>query len=82
MRPDFELLRYLFRLRIIGEEEWKAAVQLGVGPGSPGAGSRGEQSVRRRVGSADEPFWGVFSVRRQRERERDRRGEEGGVRLG
>lgn len=72
MRPDFELLRYLFRLRIIGEEEWKAAVQLGVGPGSPGAGSRGEQSVRRRVGSADEPFWGMFSARRQRERERER----------
>lgn len=72
LRPDFELLRYLFRLRIIGEEQWKAAVQLGVVPGSPGAASRGEQSIRRRVGSADEPFWGVFSPRREREREGER----------
>lgn len=50
-------------------------MQLGVVPGSPGAASRGEQSVRRRVGSADEPFWGVFSPRRERERERE--GERG-----
>lgn len=66
---DFELLRYLYTLRLITEEQWKAAVQLGVVPGSP-ADRRGEQSVRDRVGRADEPFWGLFSERRERQRAR------------
>lgn len=87
-RTDFELLRYLYTLRLITEDQWKAAVQLGVVPGSP-TDQRGEQSVRQRVGSADEPFWGVFSPRRERgrmdreridrERERNRPGPVGRV---
>lgn len=72
-RPDLELLRYLFRLRIIGEEQLKA-VQLGVRPGSAAYG-RGQEGVRVRVGREEEPFWGVYSRRRER---RGREGREGG----
>ena len=68
-RTDFELLRYLYTLRLITEDQWKAAVQLGVVPGSP-SDRRGEQSVRQTVGRADEPFWGLFSPRRERRRQR------------
>lgn len=72
-RPDLELLRYLFRLRIIGEEQLKV-VQLGFRPGSAAYG-RGQEGVRVRVGREEEPFWGVYSRRRER---RGREGREGG----
>ncbi|EYE97641.1 uncharacterized protein EURHEDRAFT_495298 [Aspergillus ruber CBS 135680] len=70
-RPDFELLRYLFRLRIISEEQFKL-VQVVPGAGSPGY-QRGMEPARARVGSAEEPFCAAYSRRRERRMTEERR---------
>jgi hypothetical protein len=62
-RPDFELMHYLYRMRIIGVEEFKV-LQLPPAPTSPAYHSS-QDSVRRSIGSADEPFWAPYSRRRE-----------------
>lgn len=73
-RPDFELMRYLFRMRIISVDEFKV-LQLSPARTSPAYHSS-QESVRRSVGSSDEPFWVEYSRRRE-EREMGEAGEVG-----
>lgn len=83
-RPDFELLRYLYNRRIIGEEQLKA-VQLGPGPGSGsgperrrGSENAGYHHHHRSIdrSETEEPYWGSFNWRRERRAERGGRERE------
>ncbi|OJJ47082.1 hypothetical protein ASPZODRAFT_132019 [Penicilliopsis zonata CBS 506.65] len=69
-RPDFELMQYLYRLKIISDDQFKA-MQLPPAPSSP-AYHRSQDSVRASIGSADEPYCAPYSRRRE-ERMRGRR---------
>lgn len=71
-RPDFELMQYLFRLRIISVEQFKA-MQLLPPPSSP-AYHTSQESVRRNIGSSDEPYCAPYSRRREARMRGQRRG--------
>ncbi|CAL5869761.1 uncharacterized protein PFLUO_LOCUS3991 [Penicillium psychrofluorescens] len=62
-RPDFELMGYLYRLRLISDAQFKA-MQLPPAPSSP-AYHRSLDGVRRSIGSADEPYCAPYSRRRE-----------------
>ncbi|KAJ5753490.1 uncharacterized protein N7511_007643 [Penicillium nucicola] len=62
-RPDFELMRYLYGLRIITDAQFKA-MQLPPAPSSP-AYHRSQDGVRASIGSADEPYCAPYSKRRE-----------------
>lgn len=62
-RPDFELMRYLFRLRIISVEQFKV-LQLSPAPSNP-AYHASQDAVRASIGSSDEPFCTPYSRRRE-----------------
>jgi hypothetical protein len=62
-RPDFELMGYLYRLRVISDAQFKA-MQLPPAPSSP-AYHRSLDGVRRSLGSADEPYCAPYSGRRE-----------------
>ena len=68
-QPDFELMRYLYRLRIINDEQFKK-IQL-LPPPSSTADHRSGDSVGTSIGSSDEPYCASYSRRRER-RLRDR----------
>lgn len=65
-RPDFELMRYLYRLRIISDAQFKA-MQLSPAPSSP-AYHRSQDPVRASIGSSDEPYCAPYSRRREERR--------------
>ncbi|KAJ5172758.1 hypothetical protein N7492_005351 [Penicillium capsulatum] len=62
-RPDFELMRYLYGLRIISDAQFKA-MQLAPAPSSP-AYHRSQDGVRASIGSSDEPYCAPYSRRRE-----------------
>lgn len=70
-RPDFELMRYLYGVRVITDAQFKA-MQLPPAPSSP-AYHRSQDGVRASIGSADEPYCAPYSKRRE-ERMRQQRG--------
>ncbi|RJE17588.1 hypothetical protein PHISCL_10074 [Aspergillus sclerotialis] len=72
-RPDFELMRYLFRLRIISVDQFKV-LQLSPAPSNP-AYHASQDAVRASIGSSDEPFCTPYS----RRREQRLRGVRGGI---
>lgn len=72
-RPDFELMRYLFRLRIISVDQFKV-LQLSPAPSNP-AYHASQDAVRASIGSSDEPFCTPYS----RRREERLRGMSGGI---
>lgn len=71
-RPDFELMQYLYRWKIISDEQFKA-IQLPPPPSSP-AYHRSQDSVRASIGSSDEPYCAVYSRRREQRVRGQRRG--------
>ncbi|KAE8349506.1 hypothetical protein BDV28DRAFT_59390 [Aspergillus coremiiformis] len=62
-RPDFELMQYLYRLRIISVDQFKV-MQLPPPPSSP-AYHRSQEPVRANIGSSDEPYCAPYSRRRE-----------------
>lgn len=62
-RPDFELMRHLYGMRIITDAQFKA-MQLPPAPSSP-AYHRSQDGVRASIGSADEPYCAPYSKRRE-----------------
>ncbi|KAK9847767.1 hypothetical protein MYU51_018283 [Penicillium brevicompactum] len=70
-RPDFELMRYLYGMRVITDAQFKA-MQLPPAPSSP-AYHRAQDGVRASIGSADEPYCAPYSKRRE-QRMRQQRG--------
>ncbi|KAJ5666755.1 hypothetical protein N7462_011164 [Penicillium macrosclerotiorum] len=62
-RPDFELMRYLYALRLITDAQFKA-MQLAPAPSSP-AYHRSQDGVRASIGSSDEPYCAPYSRRRE-----------------
>lgn len=70
-RPDFELMRYLYGMRMITDAQFKA-MQLPPAPSSP-AYHRSQDGVRASIGSADEPYCAPYSKRRE-ERMRQQKG--------
>ncbi|KAL5051571.1 hypothetical protein BDW71DRAFT_202734 [Aspergillus fruticulosus] len=71
-RPDFELMRYLYNLRVISVDQFKA-MQLAPQPSSP-AYHRRQDTVRASVGSSDEPYCVPYSRRREDRMRGQRRG--------
>lgn len=71
-RPDFDLMRYLYRLRIISDAQFKA-MQLSPAPSSP-AYHRSQDAVRASIGSSDEPYCAPYSRRREERRRSQQRG--------
>ncbi|KAJ5780225.1 hypothetical protein N7457_005385 [Penicillium paradoxum] len=71
-RPDFELMRYLYGMRIITDAQFKAT-QLPPAPSSP-AYHRSQDGVRASIGSADEPYCAPYSKRREERMRGQRRG--------
>ncbi|KAL4933565.1 uncharacterized protein BDV17DRAFT_252269 [Aspergillus undulatus] len=71
-RPDFELMRYLYNLRVISVDQFKA-MQLSPQPSSP-AYHRRQDPVRASVGSSDEPYCVPYSRRREDRMRGQRRG--------
>lgn len=71
-RPDFELMQYLYRLRIISDAQFKA-IQLPPPPSSP-AYHQSQDPVRESIGSADEPYCAPYSRRRERRLRGQRQG--------
>ncbi|KAE8144880.1 hypothetical protein BDV25DRAFT_165872 [Aspergillus avenaceus] len=71
-RPDFELMQYLYRLRIISVEQFKV-MQLPPPPSSP-AYHRSQEPVRANIGSSDEPYCAPYSRRREQRMRGQRRG--------
>ncbi|BDD59263.1 hypothetical protein MAP00_004484 [Monascus purpureus] len=63
-RPDFELMQYLYRLRIISDAQFKT-IQLAPSSSSP-AYHRSQDSVRESIGSTDEPYYAPYSRRREK----------------
>lgn len=62
-RADFELMRYLYGLRIITDAQFKA-MQLAPAPSSP-AYHPSQDGVRASIGSSDEPYCAPYSRRRE-----------------
>jgi hypothetical protein len=71
-RPDFELMRYLYGMRIITDAQFKA-MQLPPAPSSP-AYHRSQDGVRASIGSADEPYCAPYSKRREERMRGQQRG--------
>ncbi|KAL4876045.1 hypothetical protein BJY04DRAFT_200485 [Aspergillus karnatakaensis] len=71
-RPDFELMRYLYNLRVISVDQFKV-LQLAPPPTSP-AYHRRQEPVRASVGSSDEPYCVPYSRRREDRMRGQRRG--------
>lgn len=71
-RADFELMRYLYGLRIITDAQFKA-MQLAPAPSSP-AYHRSQDGVRASIGSSDEPYCAPYSRRREDRRRSQQRG--------
>ncbi|KAL4867666.1 hypothetical protein BDV12DRAFT_170860 [Aspergillus spectabilis] len=71
-RPDFELMRYLYNLRVISVDQFKV-MQLAPQPSSP-AYHRRQEPVRASVGSSDEPYCVPYSRRREDRMRGQRRG--------
>ncbi|KAL5340696.1 hypothetical protein BJX70DRAFT_396400 [Aspergillus crustosus] len=71
-RPDFELMRYLYNLRVISVDQFKV-LQLAPPPSSP-AYHRRQVPVRASVGSSDEPYCVPYSRRREDRMRGQRRG--------
>ena len=71
-RPDFELMQYLYALRIISVDQFKC-LQLPPPPESP-AYHRSLETVRANIGSANEPFCAPYSRRREQRMRGQRRG--------
>ncbi|KAL5363483.1 hypothetical protein BJX96DRAFT_155793 [Aspergillus floccosus] len=71
-RPDFALMQYLFRLRIISVDQFKG-MQMAPPPSSP-AYHRSQEPLRRNIGSSDEPYCAPYSRRREERMRGQRRG--------
>lgn len=71
-RPDFELMQYLYRLRIISVDQFKV-MQMPPPPSSP-AYHRAQEPVRASIGSSDEPYCAPYSRRREERMRGQRRG--------
>lgn len=71
-RPDFELMRYLYNLRVISVDQFKV-MQLAPPPSNPGYHRR-QEPVRASVGSSDEPYCVPYSRRREDRMRGQRRG--------
>jgi hypothetical protein len=71
-RPDFELMQYLYRLRIISDDQFKV-MQLPPPPTSP-AYHRSQETVRANIGSSDEPYCAPYSRRREQRMRGQHRG--------
>ncbi|GFF26529.1 conserved hypothetical protein [Aspergillus udagawae] len=71
-RPDFELMQYLYRLRIISVDQFKV-MQLPPPPTSP-AYHRSQETVRANIGSSDEPYCAPYSRRREQRMRGQHRG--------
>ncbi|KAL4783069.1 hypothetical protein BJX76DRAFT_268561 [Aspergillus varians] len=71
-RPDFELMRYLYNLRVISVDQFKV-MQLAPQPSSPGYHRR-QEPVRASVGSSDEPYCVPYNRRREDRMRGQRRG--------
>lgn len=71
-RPDFQLMQYLYRLRIISVDQFKV-MQLPPPPSSP-AYHRSQEPVRANIGSSDEPYCAPYSRRREQRMRGQRRG--------
>ncbi|CAI7601803.1 unnamed protein product [Penicillium glandicola] len=71
-RPDFELMRYLYAMRVITDAQFKA-MQLPPAPSSP-AYHRSQDGVRASIGSADEPYCAPYSKRREERMRGQQRG--------
>ncbi|KAF7588692.1 hypothetical protein BBP40_005325 [Aspergillus hancockii] len=71
-RPDFELMQYLYRLRIISVDQFKV-MQLPPPPSSP-AYHRSQEPVRANIGSSDEPYCAPYNRRREQRMRGQRRG--------
>ncbi|KAA8650706.1 uncharacterized protein ATNIH1004_003394 [Aspergillus tanneri] len=71
-RPDFELMQYLYHLRIISVDQFKV-MQLPPPPSSP-AYHRSQEPVRANIGSSDEPYCAPYSRRREERMRGQRRG--------
>lgn len=71
-RVDFELMRYLYGLRIISDAQFKA-MQLAPAPSSP-AYHRSQDGVRASIGSSDEPYCAPYSRRREERMRGSQRG--------
>ncbi|KAJ5505017.1 hypothetical protein N7463_007891 [Penicillium fimorum] len=71
-RPDFELMRYLYGMRVITDAQFKA-MQLPPAPSSP-AYHRSQDGVRASIGSADEPYYAPYSKRREERMRGQQRG--------
>ncbi|PYH91672.1 hypothetical protein BO71DRAFT_401191 [Aspergillus ellipticus CBS 707.79] len=71
-RPDFELMQYLYGLRIISVDQFKV-MQLPPPPSSP-AYHQSQEPVRANIGSSDEPYCAPYSRRREERMRGQRRG--------
>ncbi|KAJ5972967.1 uncharacterized protein N7479_002885 [Penicillium vulpinum] len=71
-RPDFELMRYLYGMRVITDAQFKA-MQLPPAPSSP-AYHRSQDGIRASIGSADEPYCAPYSKRREERMRGQQRG--------
>ncbi|XRM39112.1 hypothetical protein ABZX51_002486 [Aspergillus tubingensis] len=71
-RPDFELMQYLYGLRIISVDQFKV-MQLPPPPSSP-AYHQSQEPVRASIGSSDEPYCAPYSRRREERMRSQRRG--------
>lgn len=71
-RADFELMRYLYGLRIITDAQFKA-MQLAPSTSSP-AYDRLQDGVRASIGSSDEPYCAPYSRRREERMREQQRG--------
>ncbi|KAL3474364.1 hypothetical protein BJX99DRAFT_177712 [Aspergillus californicus] len=71
-RPDFELMRYLYNLRVISVDQFKV-MQLAPPPSSP-AYHRRQEPTRASIGSSDEPYCVPYSPRREARMRGQRRG--------
>ncbi|KAI9368597.1 hypothetical protein BJX61DRAFT_210481 [Aspergillus egyptiacus] len=71
-RPDFELMRYLYNLRVISVDQFKV-MQLAPPPSSPAYHWR-QEPLRANVGSSDEPYCVPYSRRREARMRGQRRG--------
>ncbi|KAL1851589.1 hypothetical protein Plec18167_002710 [Paecilomyces lecythidis] len=70
-RPDFELMRYLYRLKIITQAQFKAIEFLP--PGSP-TSHQPPAAMRASIGTFDEPLYAPYNRRREQRMREQRRG--------
>lgn len=70
-RPDFELMRYLYRLKIITQAQFKAIEFLP--PASP-TSHLPQGAIRASIGTFDEPLYAPYNRRREQRMREQRRG--------